>query len=187
MIVTEPMRDGLRAALKRTASALKQSGVPFALAGSYALWARGGPESEHDVDFMIAEDDVDTIAAALAESGLYARRPPEDWLLKLETDGVVVDLLHRGGGVPVGRELLERADVLEVLSVRMPVLSATEVMVHKVGAMSDHYCDFTPLIASARAVREQLDWAQLRERTAGNDHAAAFLFLADRLGLTDAD
>jgi hypothetical protein len=33
-------------------------------------------------------------------------------------------------------------------------------------------------------VREQLDWTQLRERTAGNDHAAAFLFLADRLGLT---
>lgn len=185
--MTEPTREGLRAALKRTASALKQSDLPFALAGSYALWARGGPESEHDVDFVIAEDDVDAVVSALAESGLRPRRPPEDWLLKLETDGVVVDLLHRGGGVPVGRDLLAGADVLEVLSVRMPVLPATEVLVHKLGALSDHYCDFTPLIASVRAVREQLDWVRLRERTAGSDHAAAFLFLAERLGLTRAD
>jgi hypothetical protein len=34
-------------------------------------------------------------------------------------------------------------------------------------------------------VREQLDWAQLRAETADNDFAAAFLFLADRLGLTE--
>jgi len=80
--------------------------------------------------------------------------------------------------------MFECAEVLEVLSVRMPVLPATEVMVHKLGALSDHYCDFAPLLASVRAVREQLDWPQLRERTAENDHAAAFLFLADRLGLT---
>ncbi|HEU5007123.1 MAG TPA: hypothetical protein VFT67_09135 [Jatrophihabitantaceae bacterium] len=182
--MSEPTPDALRAALKRTASALKQVGLPFALTGSYALWARGGPESQHDVDFMIAEQDVDAIASGLAAEGLTARRPPEDWLLKLETDGVVVDLLHRAGGVPVDATMFDSAEVLEVLSVRMPVLPATEVMVHKLGALSDHYCDFAPLLASVRAVREQLDWARLRERTAGNDHAAAFLFLADRLGLT---
>lgn len=184
--MSQPAPDGLRAALKRTASALKQTGLPFALAGSYALWAHGGPESRHDVDFMIAESDVDAVAAALAAAGLPARRPPEDWLLKVDTDGVVVDLLHRAGGEPVGPSLLGRAQVREVLSVRMPVLPPTEVLVHKLGALSDHYCDFAPLLAAVRAVREQLDWGELRGRTADSDHAAAFLFLADRLGLTDS-
>jgi hypothetical protein len=70
------------------------------------------------------------------------------------------------------------------MSVRMPVLDVTEVLVHKLGALSDHYCDFAPLLAIVRAVREQVDWTQLGERTAGSDHAAAFLFLTDRLGIS---
>ena len=42
-------------ALKRSASALKADGVPFALAGSYALWVHGAPESTHDVDLVVPE------------------------------------------------------------------------------------------------------------------------------------
>jgi hypothetical protein len=182
--VTEPSRDGLRTALKRTASALKGGDVPFALSGSYALWARGGPESEHDVDFAIAEDDLEFAVTVLAEAGLHARRPPEDWLLKLDTDGVVVDLLHRAAGEPVTRELLQRSDVLEVLSVRMPVLHATEIISQKLRSLSEHYCDFAPLLAQTRAVREQLDWDRLRRDVAEQDYGLAFVFLADRLGIS---
>jgi hypothetical protein len=35
-----------------------------------------------------------------------------------------------------------------------------------------------------RAVREQVNWSQVRRDTADNDFAAAFLFLIDRLGIT---
>ena len=45
----------LRAALKRSAAALKADDVPFALAGSYALWVHGAPEPDHDVDLVVAE------------------------------------------------------------------------------------------------------------------------------------
>ncbi len=180
-------QEALRTALKRTGSALKQAGVPFALAGSYALWARGGPETEHDVDFMIAEADVEAATAALAEAGLAIRRPPEDWLAKVDTDGVVVDLLHRAASVPVTEELLSHSDVLEVLSVQMPVLWATDVISGKLRAMSEHYCDFGPLLAAVRAVREQVDWSRLRAEVAESDFAAAFLFLIERLGITPPD
>jgi hypothetical protein len=37
---------------------------------------------------------------------------------------------------------------------------------------------------AVRAVREQVDWDRVRSATAGNDFAAAFLFLTDRLGIT---
>jgi hypothetical protein len=120
----------------------------------------------------------------LAEAGLHARRPPEDWLLKLDTDGVVVDLLHRAAGEPVTRELLQRSDVLEVLSVRMPVLHATEIISQKLRSLSEHYCDFAPLLAQTRAVREQLDWDRLRRDVAEQDYGLAFVFLADRLGIS---
>ena len=35
-----------------------------------------------------------------------------------------------------------------------------------------------------RALREQVDWAEVRARTAASPFAEAFLLLVDRLGLT---
>ena len=51
-------QEDMLEALKRVAVALKESGVPFALVGSYAGWARGGPEPAHDVDFMVPAEEA---------------------------------------------------------------------------------------------------------------------------------
>ena len=177
-------RDALRGALKRTASALKAGGVPFALAGGYALWAHGAPESENDVDFVVAEPDTERAASVLAEAGLEVVRPPEDWLFKAALDGVTVDVLHRVVGEPVTPELLGRSTEMDLLGIRMPVLPATDLPSSKLRAMTEHYCDFGSLLPHVRAVREQLDWDRLRSEVEGNDFAAAFLFLADRLGIS---
>jgi hypothetical protein len=179
-----PDSSQLREALKRVATTLKAAEIPFALAGSYALWAHGAPESDHDVDFMIPERLADEAARAMSDAGLTVVRPPEDWLLKVATDGVIVDLLHRAAGTPVTAEYLARAEVFEVLSVQMPVLSALDVLAGKLRAMSEHYCDFGRLLPAARAVREQVDWDVMRGVVADNDFAVAFLFLADRLGIS---
>ena len=53
--------------LKRVAYQLKQLGVPFALAGSFAVYARGGEPVDHDVDFVILPDDVRLDQARWAE------------------------------------------------------------------------------------------------------------------------
>jgi hypothetical protein len=52
-------------------------------------------------------------------------------------------------------------------------------------ALGEHHCDFAKLLPAARAIRERPDWDHLRAQTADNDYAAAFLVLAERLGLTD--
>jgi hypothetical protein len=66
----------------------------------------------------------------------------------------------------------------------MPVLRPTELVIVKLRSLSEHYCDFATLLPIVRAIREQLDWGRVRKATAENDFAAAFLFLADRLGIT---
>jgi predicted nucleotidyltransferase len=177
-------RDALRNALKRTASALKHDGVPFALAGGYALWAHGAPESENDVDFVVAEEDTERAAKVLADAGFEVIRPPEDWLFKAGSGGVVVDVLHRMVGEPVDPELLERSGEMDLLGIRLPVLPATDLVSTKLRAMTEHYCDVGALLPHVRAVREQLDWARLRTEVADNDFAVAFLFLTDRLGIS---
>jgi hypothetical protein len=181
-----PEQDDLREALKRVAVALKESGVPFALTGGYAVWARGGPESVHDVDFVIAEEDAERVREHLAASGLDVREPPEDWLFKVDVGGVCVDVLFRMSSQATTREDLADVDRLEVLSVEMPVLSATSVVLHKLNALDEHYCDFAAVIPVARALREQVDWERIRAGTAENDFAAALLFLLERLGVVTA-
>ena len=186
-------QENLREALKSVAVALKRSGFPFALIGGYAVWERGGPEPEHDVDFMVAADDAAEVADALAEAGLRVVQPPEDWLFKVYTgapdrdDSAMVDIIHRDAGQPATREVFQEADELEVLSVQMPVLSASELLVHKLTSLDEHWCDFAMLLPVARALREQVDWDRVRQETADNHFAVAFLYLAERLQIVASE
>jgi hypothetical protein len=169
--------------LKRTAVVLKQAGLPFALAGSFAVYARGGPCPEHDVDFVVLPDDAEKALALLVDHGFTPEHPPEDWLVKAYDSDRLVDLIFRAAGRPVTRELLDRAEVLEVNSVAMPVMDATDLMSSLLNAMSHHHCDFGAVLPKARAMREQVDWERVRAETAESDFAYAFLVLAERLDL----
>ncbi|HET7534442.1 MAG TPA: nucleotidyltransferase [Nocardioidaceae bacterium] len=179
-------QENLREALKRVAVALKESGIPFALIGGYAVWARGGPEPDHDVDFMVADEDAARTAEALAHEGFQVVQPPEDWLFKVFTDGAMVDVIFRDSGTPATRAVVEDADEIEVLSVQMPVLSGTELLVQKLNAMDEHSCDFGRQLPVARALREQVDWQRVRKETAENDFAVALLFLLERLSIIES-
>jgi len=176
----------MRNALKQAASALKADQVPFALAGSYALWVYGAPEGNHDVDMAVAEADVEGAVSALSTAGFEIERPAEDWLFKAHHEGAMVDVLHRLVGVPVEHDLLDRAEEYDVLGLRVPVLPPTEVIITKMLSMTEHYCDFGALLPDVRAVRERLDWARIRRDTAEHPFAAAFLYLLDRLEIAPA-
>ncbi|KRF40228.1 nucleotidyltransferase family protein [Terrabacter sp. Soil810] len=173
----------LREALKTVAVALKRAGVPFALMGGYAAWARGGPEPDHDVDFLVADEDADLVAQHLADEGLDVVQPPEDWLFKVYADGAMVDIIHGPVGGAVHRAEVRRATPMDVLSVEMPVLEATELLVHKLNALDEHYCDLAKVLPVTRALREQVDWDRVGRETAGNDFAVTVLFLLRRLDI----
>ena len=150
-------RDEVRDLLKRTAVALKQADVPFALCGGYAAWVRGAPEPVHDADFLVAAADADRARKALADAGLDVVEPAEDWLVKVMGEKAFVDVLWRTCGQPVESDLIDRSEVLPVLSVHMPVLATTDIVVTKLMALDEHYCDFAPAPAgragAARAGR----------------------------------
>lgn len=175
--------ETLLATLKRVAAVLKQSGIPFALGGSFAVYAHGGHSGDHDVDFLIREQDVERALEALVEAGFTAERPPEDWLVKVWDDDRMVDLIHRPIETPVTDETLRDAVIRPVDAIHMPVLPATRLMVHKLLSFSQHYCDFARALPLARSLREQIDWDRVREETAHSPYAEAFLVLLDRLGV----
>ena len=61
-------------AMKRAAAALRDAEVPCLLGGGLAAWARGGPPTEHDVDFFIRPADAERALAALEGAGLKPER-----------------------------------------------------------------------------------------------------------------
>src|SRR5439155_3016522 len=73
-------------ALKRAAAVLRDNDIDFALAGGFAVYARGGPETDHDVDFVLRREDAERALNLLVEAGFQTERPPEGWLYKVRDD-----------------------------------------------------------------------------------------------------
>jgi hypothetical protein len=176
--------DAIKETLRRCAAALRDAGIPFALGGSVAAWARGGPETCNDLDFIVAPADAEQALAALEGAGLRPERPPEAWLLKAWDGDVLVDLIFELSGVDVPAAI-DRAETRQVLAVEMPVLRIEDVLTAKLLAFDDHFLDFGGVLQMARSVREQVDWDQLRRATARSPYARAFLVLAEELGLVE--
>ena len=173
--------EGLVITLKRVASVLKQAEVPFALGGSFAVYAHGGHSSDHDVDFLIREQDKARALEELAAVGFEVVQPPEDWLVKVFDEGRMVDLIYRPVESPVTDATLRDTVMRPVEAINMPVLSATQLMIHKLLSYTQHYCDFATGLPVARSLREQIDWDRVRRETAKSPYAEAFLVLLDRL------
>jgi predicted nucleotidyltransferase len=167
--------------LKRSAAALQDAQVPFALGGGLACWARGGPETEHDIDYMVRPEDAQQALDALHEAGFKTEKPPENWLFKAYDGDVLIDLIFDPQGGPVNDGVLERAEELEVQAVRMQVMTLEDVMVTKLLALREHEVDYDSVLEVARSLREQIDWDDVRERTSDSPYARAFFFLAQEL------
>jgi hypothetical protein len=177
--------EALVATMKRAAAALRDADVPFMLGGGLAAWARGGPRTDHDVDFFVREDDAERGLEALEEAGMKPERPPEDWLLKAHDGDVLVDLIFRPSGGPVDEAFFKRATELEVLGHTLPVASINDVFTTKLLALTEQEPDFRQVLELARALREQIDWDYVRERSNGSPFARAFFTLSEGLGIVE--
>jgi hypothetical protein len=177
------LQDELLRTLTKVANALRNAEIPFALTGGCAGYARGGPASEHDVDLLVRPEDAAEAVRVLVKRGLRAAEPPEDWLLKVYDGDSLVDLLFRPNERLVTDETLAMAEEMPVGSVMLPVMPATFVLSSKLLVLDGHRCDFSELLPFVRALREQIDWEQVREETRESPYAEAFLMLIERLDI----
>jgi hypothetical protein len=175
----------LIASMKKASALLRDAEVPHLLGGGLAAWARGGPPTEHDVDFFVRERDAEAALAALVEGGLRADDPPEGWLFKAWDGDILVDLIFNPSGGPIGDEHFERAERLEVMAQSLLVASLDDVMVTKLLSVSEQEPNFQPVLELARSLREQIGWDAVRERTEGSPFAKAFFTLVEELGIVE--
>ena len=178
----QPFAD-LEATLKKAASALRGAGIPFLLGGSLASWARGGPESRHDLDLMLREADAGRALAALEEAGMRPEHPPEEWLVKAWDGDVLVDLIFWPKGLPIDDAVLARGETMSVLAMDMQVMAIEDVLITKLMALNEHALRYEGLLEIARALREQVDWPHVRAATAESPFARAFFVLLEGLAI----
>lgn len=175
--------SAIEAALKRSAAALRDAGIPFLLGGSLASWARGGPETRHDLDLVIRPQDTEAAAEALRAAGMELEDPPEEWLIKAHADGVLIDVIHHPSGLDITDEVIARGDELAVLSMEMRVMALEDVFTTKLMALTEHALRYEGLLRMARSLREQVDWAQVRATTESSPFARAFFVMLEGLGV----
>ncbi len=166
---------------------LRAAGVPFALAGGGAAYARGAAPPVHDIDFVIREADADTAAKAFTGNGMRVVRPPEGWLIKAYDGDRMIDLIFQLAGHLDTQALLDRTEEFIVAAVPMPVLDATDMVIAWLASFSEHHADFAGTLTCVRPLREQVDWDRVRAETAGSPFAAAFLLLLRELRVLAAE
>ncbi|HEY8501921.1 MAG TPA: nucleotidyltransferase [Solirubrobacterales bacterium] len=180
--VAEQLTDSL----KRAVAALDEAGVPYLLGGGLGCWARGGPPSSNDIDLMIKPEDAERAQEALAASGMRPETPPEQWLRKAWDGDILVDLIFEPSGMRIDDEVIARGEELSVMAMQTRVMDLDDLLVTKLLALDEHSADYRDLILITRSLREQIDWAALRERTVASPFAQAFFALADGLEISPA-
>ena len=173
--------------MKLAAARMRESDVEFMLGGGLSIWARGGPPTDHDVDFFLRERDADRALDALSEIGLRTEKPPEHWLYKAWDGDNLVDLIFSPAGGAIGDEHFARATELEVSAQRLLVASIDDVLTTKLLAITEQEPDFRPVLEIARAVREQVDWEDVAARTSESPFARGFFAMAEGLGIVSSE
>jgi len=171
--------------LKKAAGALREAEVTFMLGGGLGCSARGGPETDHDVDLFLKRDDADRALSVLENAGFQPEKPPEGWLYKAWDGDVFVDLIFSTADGDVTDDHFERADEFEVYAVPMLVQSPEDLMVMKLLALDEMALDYKSVVEIARSLREQIDWDDVRRRTEHSAYANAFFTLVEELRIVE--
>jgi hypothetical protein len=169
--------------LKLACATLRDAEIPYALGGSFAAWARGGPTPENDLDLMVKPGDAERALQALAKAGMRPEKPPEEWLFKAWHDEVMIDLIFLPAGMEMTDEVIARAEPTSVMAIEIPVMAIEDVLATKLHALREHSLDYSALLGIARALREQIDWRELHSRVRGSPYAEAFFTLVRELGI----
>ena len=138
------------------------------------------------MDFYLREDDAPRAHEALETIGMKLSTPPEGWLLKAHDDEILVDLIYRPAGGPIGDDHFERATPMELMAQPVLVASIDDVLTTKLMALTEQEPDFRSVLELARSLREQIDWDFVRARTESSPFAAAFFTLVEALGIAPA-
>lgn len=163
-----PLHDPLLRAMAALRAALLEVGEPYMLIGGTAVILRGITRLTDDVDATVWAErlDVDEVLAVLARHEIVGRIPDaatfarERQVLLLQHTPSATPMELSLAWLPFEREALQRAEVLDVSGMEMPVAVAQDLVVYKTVAWRDR--DRTDVERLLRAYLDEIDLSYVR-------------------------
>ncbi len=159
--------DAERAIYRRALEAVNAAGIPYVVAGAYAIYEHTGIyRKTKDLDLFFEPSSVVPAARALREAGFVTRLEDAHWLAKATVGDHFVDLIYgMGNGVA-------RIDEDWIRHSRPGILAATPVRIappeeliwHRLFIGERHRHDMSDVVHLILCLGETLDWDRLVRR-----------------------
>jgi Uncharacterised nucleotidyltransferase len=160
-----------RSVYRRALEAVNAAGIPYIVAGAYAIYEHTGIyRKTKDLDLFFEPESVPAAAAALRAAGFVTRLEDTHWLAKATMGEVFVDLIYgMGNGVAridEGWIRHSRPGILAAAPVR--IAPPEELIWHRLFINERHRHDMSDVVHLLLCLGDTLDWDRLVERTADN-------------------
>jgi hypothetical protein len=159
--------DAERDVYKRALEALNAAGIPYVVAGAYAIYEHTGIyRKTKDLDLFFQPSAVVSAARALREAGFTTRLADEHWLAKATDGEYFVDLIYgMGNGIAFIDEAWTQhshAGILAATPVR--IAPAEELIWHRLFISERHRHDMSDIVHLILCLGDSLDWKRLVSR-----------------------
>jgi hypothetical protein len=159
--------DGEREVYKRALEAVKATGVPFVVAGAYAIYEHTGIyRKTKDLDLFFEPASVVPAARALRAAGFVTRLEDEHWLAKAVSGDYFVDLIYgMGNGVAlIDADWMRHSRQGMLAAIQVPIAPAEELIWHRLFIGERHRHDMADILHLILCVGDTLDWERLVNR-----------------------
>jgi len=165
--IPEAERDVYRRGLE----ALNAAGVPYVVAGAYAIYEHTGIYRQtKDLDLFFEPSAVVPAARALREAGFVTRLEDEHWLAKATIGEHFLDLIYgMGNGIAFideGWISHSHPGILAATPVR--IAPAEELIWHRLFISERHRHDMSDIVHLILCMGDALDWRRLIDRVGQN-------------------
>ena len=165
--IPEAERDVYRRALE----ALNAAGVPFVVAGAYAIYEHTGIyRKTKDLDLFFEPKAVVPAARALRAAGFTTRLEDLHWLAKATSGQWFVDLIYgMGNGIArIDEGWIEHSHPSILAACPVRIAPAEELMWHRLFISERHRHDMSDIVHLVLSQGETLDWERILARSGDN-------------------
>ena len=160
-----------REVYKRALEALNAAGVPYVVAGAYAIYEHTGIyRKTKDLDLFFQPASVIDAARALRKAGFVTRLEDAHWLAKATAGEHFVDLIYgMGNGIAFidqGWTEHSRPGILAAMPVR--IAPPEELIWHRLFISERHRHDMSDIVHLILCLGDTLDWERLVARVGEN-------------------